>query len=170
MTTADPTITQTQLDSDTVVTSISFRVKKAIVKNQLQDFESLIRINPLVKSVVLQSDSNASFTYRIVDQLKVFCVPLSQTYTATFTMQDNGLSVLTDAGKWVRTSSEWVIEDDLLDPTKVRLSETSKVKCPWILRGYVISQIKSSHLDLFGALARRLVGLEESVRKENSAP
>lgn len=151
-------VEQTFPDTNTVTTSVQLHVSKEAVVAQLHALEDLITLNPLVTSFEqLSSDPNddpRSCCYKIVDTLQVWGMTFLQTYTAKLIPLDDGVSVLTNAGLGVSTTGRWVVEKS--ETKGVTVSETSKVKCSSILRGYVISRIKSSHLVLIRELCKKI--------------
>lgn len=152
-------IAQTTPDSSTISTSVWIKCDSKTVLEQLHEFEALINLNPLVKTInPLTEDNPHSRSYEIVDQLPFFGISLSQTYTATFIPSEDGVSVSIKAGLGVYTTSRWVVEE--CGPEVVKVSETSHVECCRLLRSYVVSQIKASHLVLFQKLSHELEGLK----------
>ena len=144
-------------DSNSITTSVVLDVSKEVVLAYLRNFEILIKLNPLVQSFTslnTTTDVEPRSSYQIVDQLTIFGVTFLQPYTARFTRTDDGVSVSTKASLGVSTTSRWVVEE--LGLTKVKVSDTSRVDCNCILRGYVVSQIKSSHLILIRELCKKL--------------
>jgi hypothetical protein len=147
---------QNASNSNSITTSVALEFSKDVVLAQLRNFETLIKLNPLVQSFkeTITDVEPSSYSYQIVDQLKVFGVTFLQSYTARFTPTDDGASVSIKASLGVSTTSRWVVEE--LGSTRVKVSETSRVYCNCILRGYVVSQIKSSHLILIRELCKKL--------------
>jgi hypothetical protein len=149
---------QNARSSKSITTSVVLEFSKETVLAHLRNFEALIKLNPLVQtstSLTTTTDVEPrSYSYQIVDQLKVFGFTFLQCYTARFTPMDDGVSVSTKASLGVSTTSWWVVEE--LGLTRVKVSETSHVDCNCILRGYVVSQIKSSHLILIRELSKKL--------------
>ena len=149
---------QNASNSNSITTSVVLEFSKEVVLAQLRNFETLIKLNPLVQSFTFLSTTTdvepCSYSYQIVDKLKIFGFTFVQPYTAQFTPMDDGLSVSTKASLRVSTTSRWVVEE--LGLTRVKVSETSHVDCNCILRGYVVSQIKSSHLILIRELCKKL--------------
>lgn len=148
------TISQLTPSSNAVITFISLAVKKYTVLTELRDFETLIRLNPLAQSITRLNDGDTgdSSLYKIVDRLKLCGITFSQSYTAKFTIINDGLLVLVKAGKMVSINARWLVEDDGLN--QVKLSETVQVECPRILQSYIISQIKSNRVSLFQGLCK----------------
>jgi hypothetical protein len=145
-------------NSNLITTSVVLEFSKEVVLAYLRNFETLIKLNPLVQSFTSLSTTTVveprSYSYQITDQLNVFGFTFLQSYTARFTPLDDGVSVSTKAGLGVSTTSRWVVEE--LGLTTVKVSETSRVDCNCILRGYAVSQIKSSHLILIRELCKKL--------------
>src|SRR5271163_3962511 len=145
-------------NSNSITTSVVLAFSKEVVLAYLRNFETLVKLNPLVQSFTSLSTTTdvepGSYSYQIVDQLKVFGFTFLQSYTAQFTPMDDGVSVSTKASLGVSTTSRWVVEE--LGLTRAKISETSHVECNCILRGYVVSQIKSSRLILIRELCKKL--------------
>jgi hypothetical protein len=139
---------------NSVITSTFLQLRQEAIIARLNDFELLIRVNPLVQSVERLDTDPSSPSYKIIDELNFFGWTFKQSYIATFTSHADGISVSIKAGLGVTTNSRWVVEEDVTNG--VKLSETSTVECPFILRGYVMSQIEASHAQLFHNFRRSL--------------
>jgi hypothetical protein len=144
--------------SNSITTSVVLAFSKEVVLAQLRNFETLIKLNPLVQSFTSLTTTTdvepRSYLYQIIDQLKVFGFTFLQPYIARFTQMDDGVSVSTKANLGMSTTNRWIVEE--LGLTRIKVSETSHVECNYILRGYVVSQIKSSHLILIRELSKKL--------------
>ena len=121
-------------NSNSITTSVVLAFSKEVVLAYLRNFETLVKLNPLVQSFTsLSTTTDVELrSYQIVDQLKVFGFTFLQSYVARFTPMDDGVSVSRTASLGVSTTSRWVVEE--LGLTRAKVSETSHVACNCILR------------------------------------
>jgi hypothetical protein len=95
---------QQNAPNSSITTSVVLEFSKEVVVAYLRNFETLrlIKLNPLVQSFTSLGTTTdvepRSYSYQIVDQLKVFGFTFLQSYTARFTPLDDGVSVSTKAG------------------------------------------------------------------------
>ena len=76
-------------NSNAITTSVVLNLSKEAVLAHLNDFETLIELNLLVRSFTPlnpATDEPSSPSYQIVDQLKIFGVTFLQRYAVKLTM------------------------------------------------------------------------------------
>jgi hypothetical protein len=141
-------IEQTNPTPESVKTTLTMNLDKEKALAAIHDHEFLIKLNPLVEQYQRVDENEA--TYEVTDSLEVLGLAFLQTYTSTFIPQPDGVTVKTMAGMGVSIEGRWIVESDE-SSGMVKISEISEVTCHWIMRSYVLSQIKWSHLQIMEA-------------------
>lgn len=157
-------IEQTNPTPESVKTTLTMELDKDQVLAAIHDYDFLIKLNPLVEQYQRIDENEA--IYEITDSLEIMGLAFLQTYTSTFIPQPDGLTVKTTAGMGVSTESRWTVECDE-GSGMVKISEISDISCHWMIRSYVVSQIKWSQLQMmeaFHALYKVREGVDSSDR------
>jgi len=141
-------IEQTNPTPESVKTTLTEALDKEQALAAIHDYEFLIKLNPRVEKYQRMREDEA--TYEITDTLEVMGLAFLQTYTSTFTPQPDGVTVKTTAGMGLSIEGRWIVESDET-AGMVKISEISEITCHWIMRAYVLSQIKWSHLQIMEA-------------------
>jgi len=155
-------IEQTNPTPQSVKTTLTMALDKEKALAAIHDYEFLIKLYPFVEKYQRMPENEA--TYEITDSLEVMGLEFLQTYTSTFTPQPDGVTVKTTAGMGVSIDGRWIVESDDTSGM-IKISELSEITCHWIMRAYVLSQIKRSQLQImeaFHALYKVREGIDSS--------
>ncbi|KAK9235304.1 hypothetical protein V1525DRAFT_421487 [Lipomyces kononenkoae] len=175
-----PTPTQTYSSNPIAITSqvvipLSAGVRIEAANAVIYDAERLIRLNPLVQEceqLPLEtenenlSDWRKQGRYRIVDKLLILggMISTNTEYYATFTIQEAdtnnktaGIVFYVQGPMGVSTTSRWTVTERESDQAIV-ITEACLLRVPFLLRSFVVGNIKSSHMSLLDRIAKQLCG------------
>nr|GAT51981.1 predicted protein [Mycena chlorophos] len=141
-------------DKTSVITSTKhINAPVASVIAALQDFHSMITLNPLVTNATPDPSNPNEFT--VTDSVPLFLgISFPTTYTAVFTTLPNGVAVNNSAQAGVSLHNEWVAVANATGGTD--LTETDTLTANFLLSGIVTDELKTSHDQLLDTLASQL--------------
>ncbi|KAJ7753910.1 hypothetical protein DFH07DRAFT_959984 [Mycena maculata] len=119
----------------------------------LHNFQTMINLNPLVtSSVVDPTDPN---TFTVTDSLPLFLgLTAPTTYTAVFTALPDGMDTNNTASAGVRLHNEWRAVANATGGSD--LTETDTLTADFLLTDFITSSLQTSHAQIMNTLAAQL--------------
>ncbi|KAJ7028094.1 hypothetical protein C8F04DRAFT_1237746 [Mycena alexandri] len=147
-------VTRSIFDKTSTITStkhINAPVEDVIAT--LQDFQTMIHLNPLVTNSV--QDPNDPNTFSITDGIPLFAgLSFPTTYSAHFDTVENGMDTNNTVAAGVSLHNEWRAVANATGGTD--LTETDTLIANFLLSGIITDELKTSHVQLMNTIADQL--------------